>query len=836
MSASETFILFSNHFPELHSDILSSSSSIGQKGLGLANLDPQFVPPYFIITSNLFKLWLTDKNSATRILQNILLNGTLVLEKKDKLLFIARSSAKIESFDERGFYESSPGSLHAGDLYTSVLEIWEKNLKGIQKYPNNEFAVIVQQYMKPKFLGHLSNERRISRNKNEWLLELVNEKGKFAESIKFNVKKASEDFNPAIFTCSRRKQLITALKKYAGTQIDRRHIEWVWDGSSIKLVQNDSEVNIGKGQKSGHTWPRTKRIIEKTTLQCFNDVNNSTNNWRKVECLKTFLNCGLPNGQIYILESPRIIEQLLSRKAIVLLQNDLEWLLRYPITIRMDVNNPDGYNNILLPRTETLFNVEQAVSFLLKYSKEFIEKGLSSSDFCFLIHRFIISDSCALAFSKPHLQKARIDSTWDIVEGLYFHPHDSFEVNLLNSPPQIKKQIRCKTEYVDVDERGKWFSKKSGTDYDWAESLTKKQIIDIATYNIKIAEYLDSAVTVMYFVGVDQSTGYPEVLPWFYTTDEITDSSERFTDVIFSENRFVIENEDDFYKIRDNLPLGKSSKVTLKLKLNPDISRDKKLIEAIGNFANGKSLAIELEGSILSHTYYILKKLNVKVKCLDAFEPKYKKQEFYKLVRDKIPINIESKGEKARTIKIPTNDLLQFIKEKAIEEAYEFYFETKEDKIIEELADLYEVLRAACKIFGTPIDEVVKIADSKSEKKGGFESGVVLLNTEESSLIDVIDASGNSLLINEKEKERSGKFFKKKKISFGLDNSILLPYVISSDRNNQNDLNASVNLQDIKSIKIEYTTKGIKIAFIQKQTINQKTGQLDLFDNTIIKK
>ena len=60
---------------------------------------------------------------------------------------------------------------------------------------------------------------------------------------------------------------------------------------------------------------------------------------------------------------------------------------------------------------------------------------------------------------------------------------------------------------------------------------------------------------------------------------------------------------------------------------------------------------------------------------------------------------------------------MQFIKEKAIEEAYEFYFETKEDKIIEELADIYEIIRAACKILDIPIGELVKIADSKSEKK-----------------------------------------------------------------------------------------------------------------------
>ena len=830
MITDDNFILYSSHFPDYSSQF--DLAAVGQKGIGLFSLNHQFVPPYFVIKSNLFKLWLTDKAVATKTLQQILQKGTAILEQAHQFFFIVRSSAKFESFDERGFYESSSGNLLSGDLYNAVLQVWRNNLKGIQKYPDNEFAVIIQQYMRPNYIGHLSNERRVSRNKNEWLLEIVDEKGIFVESTKFIAKNKEIAFNPNLFSCKNKKQLIIALKKYAETQIERRHIEWVWDGINIKLVQNDNETNTWKGQKPGNEWVRTKKIIENVKLKCFNDFSNSIKNWRKVECLKTFINCSLPHGQVYVLEDSSIIEQLVSDIINPQLQIDLKWLLLYPITIRMDVNNADGYNNILLPRTETLFNVDEALLFLKKYSKEFVEKGLKSQDFCFLIHRFIISDSCALAFSKPHLQKARIDSTWGIVEGLYFHPHDSFEVNLMNSPPQIKRLIRCKTEYIDVDKKGKWFSKKCGTDFDWAESLTKKQIIDIATYNIKISEYLNSPVTVMYFVGVDQSTGYPEVLPWFYTTDEIADSSEKFTDVIFSENRVVIENEDDLHKIQNAFGAYNSSKVTIKLKLNPDVSRDKKLIENIGNFANEKSLAIELDGSILSHTFYILRKLNVRVKCLDSFEPKYKKQEFYKLVRDKIPINIESKGERARTIKIPSSDLLQFIKEKAIEEALEFYFEVKEDKIIEELADIYEVIRAACKIFGTPIDEVVKIADNKSEKKGGFESGVVLLNTEESSLIDVIDASGNSLLIDDREKVRKtkGKVIKKKKISFGLDNSITLPYILSDKNSKQSDLTVSVSFLDIKSIKIAYTPKGIKISFIQKEAIKKENNQLNLFD------
>jgi len=115
-------------------------------------------------------------------------------------------------------------------------------------------------------------------------------------------------------------------------------------------------------------------------------------------------------------------------------------------------------------------------------------------DFCFLIHRFILSQSCALALAKPNKSMARIDATWGIVDGLYYHSHDSFEISLNDN--KIKKLIRCKSEYIDVHADGEWFSKKSGREYDWKESLTKKQIIEIANYTTKIANHLEKSITV----------------------------------------------------------------------------------------------------------------------------------------------------------------------------------------------------------------------------------------------------------------------------------------------------------------------------------------------------
>ena len=125
-------LLFSNHFNNQQTSY--DINLIGQKALGLSKLDTQIVPPYFIITSHLFKLWLSNKiEEAKSLLIIALQEGIKILEENEKLLFIVRSSAKYESFDERGFYESSTGNLRAGELFNAVLQVWKANLKSIQK-------------------------------------------------------------------------------------------------------------------------------------------------------------------------------------------------------------------------------------------------------------------------------------------------------------------------------------------------------------------------------------------------------------------------------------------------------------------------------------------------------------------------------------------------------------------------------------------------------------------------------------------------------------------------------------------------------------------------------
>lgn len=809
-------LLYSRHFKEktLKEELINF---VGQKAKGLLSCKEEETLPFIIITFDFFKKYTTDKENSKELLSKISNEVLTAFNSLGIKKYIVRSSARIEGFEERGFYESIINASTKDNLKNAIDQAIEKNIPYIST-EENDFAIIIQEFVTPKLLGHLSNERRVSRNKSDWFLEIVDSKGNFVDSVKFSTSKSSA-LIAVDYKSSTKTELINQLKSFASNSLDKNriHYEWIWSGKRFWIVQKDIEDDLVDGTEPGSEWTEDQSIIGAFIPKILKGIESYDKKWKKLHCVETFGNCSLPQGKVYALDDTNVIKDLIDQKQNPILTKDLEELLKYPIVIRMDIAKSDAYKGILLPRTETIFSMGDTYKFLFKYAKEFSEQKVKEDAFCFLIHRFIISKSCALAYAKPGIPRVRIDSTWGIVDGLYYHPHDSFEYNQATNSNNVKKKIRCKTEYLDVDRNGKWFSKKSGTKWDWAESLNSGQLKEISKYTTTIADFLGKPVTVMYFVDVDKSTGYPTILPWFYTTEEIPDSSEKFTDVIFSGIREIITSSEDFERLKKNIESKDASvKFSIKLKLTPDILREKHFIEEIGNYCHERDISVELDGSILSHTYYILRKCGAKVKCIDPFDPKYPKQAFYKLVRDKIPIIIESKGEAVKSYDLDANELLKFLKQKAIEEAYEFFWENDTEKIVDELADIYEVIRSTCKIFEISMEELTSIADKKADKKGGFEKGTFLIETAEQALIKVIPQKEDTIMgdlgfeenINSKPEHQMFKFSKRTNYVETNGNNLLLFYQPMETYEKENNTIKNIKW-GTQNINIEYTKEGI---------------------------
>lgn len=101
---------------------------------------------------------------------------------------------------------------------------------------------------------------------------------------------------------------------------------------------------------------------------------------------------------------------------------------------------------------------------------------------------------------------------------------------------------------------------------------------------------------------------------------------------------------------------------------------------------------------------------------------------YNKLVRDKIPQNIDSKeGKKATWRVMDDSEYIKELNKKLLEEANEFI----EENDVEELADVMEVIESIMKFKNIKWEEVREIQDKKRAKKGSFNDKIYLEYVEE---------------------------------------------------------------------------------------------------------
>ena len=100
---------------------------------------------------------------------------------------------------------------------------------------------------------------------------------------------------------------------------------------------------------------------------------------------------------------------------------------------------------------------------------------------------------------------------------------------------------------------------------------------------------------------------------------------------------------------------------------------------------------------------------------------------YNKLVRDKIPEIIESKGGKAEIRVLTDEEYPRFLEAKLDEEVGEYH----RDQNPEELADILEVVYTLAANLGVSREKLHEIYQQKHDARGGFEKQLMLICSEE---------------------------------------------------------------------------------------------------------
>lgn len=99
---------------------------------------------------------------------------------------------------------------------------------------------------------------------------------------------------------------------------------------------------------------------------------------------------------------------------------------------------------------------------------------------------------------------------------------------------------------------------------------------------------------------------------------------------------------------------------------------------------------------------------------------------YNKLVRDRIPEIIEKSGSTCEIEIVNEKEKEELLEKKLLEEVNEYL----EDKNIEELADVMEVLFGLANELGYSEEDLLNKRNEKLQERGGFKAGIVLKNVK----------------------------------------------------------------------------------------------------------
>ena len=770
-------------------DDLIDVEKVGVKGYGLSKIPPAWTLPFFVISSEMYEMYISDQKIG--VLEETWYDKIIEAMRIMKFdlsqnLFI-RSNMCIEDMTERGQFESYECNIN--ELFATIKIYFDEIMQ--LHVDKTDVPILLQQYSQVLGRGHVSNEKRLSKENRDWKgeIEQKNLNGTFVALYdtftiplrNWRRKIIINEFVIHSLNCSSLKNVSQVLEipcTWATKLLLRIHYEWIYDGKFLYIVQADEEQQYGINPMiiaDSSYLPKNSIVLPEVLHILSAEDKNRYSNYSKVLNPLIYNKLGLKTSPIYILEDKHEIKVLSNGKISKRLSRDLNILVKYPLVIRIDVDTDDISLKQMLPRTDDIRNINDAIDWLIKNSREIHNKYADKLQFIFIFHNFIPAFASAFAYANPDNRNVLIESLWGVPEGLYYYSHDKYIADThqrdfskvkISEVSIVQKKINAKNNFIFPDSNGKWNYNQVSTDYIWKPVIPKASWIKEIAFNTrKISEYIGAGVSVMWFVGVNSKIYECDVLPWHheqYTYNVVPKQSNRKKH--WNESKFTVSRKKDL----DKLNLIKQSgnleniKYLLFKPIEESMIRNKEIIEEVGKIAKELSAVIILEGGVLSHAYYQLKHTGAAIEVNNTFDSIVSIVGHDKLVRDKIPNKIRNGGEIAVTKTLSDNELFEQLRIKLVEESFEVLEAENVDDLVQELADVLEVIDSIIekqKIRKKSID-VVK--NRKKEKAGGFEAGIVLKKTA----IPVYNTAGEEeIALSTNKNEQISSWVDKKEIT-----------------------------------------------------------------------
>ena len=702
-----------------------SPERIGWKAFGLSAVPKEWVPTFLVVDGES----LVPERNDTDLQEQVRL-ALIALGLSESRVFV-RSSAISETIEHRGKFDSEECT--GAEVVATIRRLSQRLSAKVEKV-----HWIVQRYIPPARKGHLSNERQMSLEPRDWVGEFELQGDLPGYTFPIAVRHWRDGSHVTDFDLSANSETAVTrkLKPVAlwGTGLDSRvHFEWIWSGTEVWIVQADL-ARPGVGVNPNQLLPAEIPEILVQSLELFRPAGDADyQRYGKLRNARTYKELGYEMPQFFILDDVEVIQQLLCGEIAEPLKRDLQELTKRALVIRTDGSGIPKEKREMLPRSENLGDFEQAKSWLIeKFRPEIKRIGLVDLPLCLIAHHFIPSAAAAWARAEPNGRTVRIESLWGVPDGLYWHSHDTFEVRLGGSKKdhQYRERLRCKRTFVAPDEDGKWRHFHPIAPFDWGTSLREKEwVFEIAETTQRVADYEQRPTTVMWFIDNHAHATPHRVLPWFHCDSAIGTPKAAPRRKFTMASDFTIGTLADWDRLKSLESAGtRIERVILDLK-DPELVRNQEFARQLAEFVAANKIVVELAGGILSHAYYMLQRYGAQVECIDLFGADEETIEYNKLVRDKIPEQIQRRGESVEVVRLRGEALLTSLRQKLIEESFEAADTKSFDELVAEMADVLEVVNGICDALHIPLEQVILEQQEKSKRRGGFHKGLMLKST-----------------------------------------------------------------------------------------------------------